>query len=226
MIPYSSFVNCVLQNNVPHIGKRPHLHNLLWQKGVCRYGSVKDMRCFGLPKRGASEWGRGIWEKQRSQTWRYHPVSLENGSKEGRNRVDHNSHKKLAPSTIKTTVSWCILLSLEKKKITVYQVASQTHTVTMDPPHLEENVQAKLHRYVTAERSQSLEEVKTSMDEINQGKNTMSTFILDWVAYSSILKNLLRPFHQTLRVNVGCATSTQTAGATTQLQTLFSLEER
>lgn len=94
--------------------------------------------------------------------------------------MNHHSHKKLTPSTIKTTVSWCILLSLEKnKKITVYQVASQTHTVTMDPPHLEENVQAKLHRSVTAERSRSLEEVKTSMDEINQGKNTMSTFILD-----------------------------------------------
>lgn len=138
MTPNSSFVNCVLQNNIPYTGTHPHLHNLLWQKGVCRYGSVEDMRLSRLPHWAGDKnirVGKGhMREAEVTVIWRYHPVSLENGSKEGRKLVDHNSHKKLAPSTIKTTVSWCILLSLGKKKVTVYQVASQTQHCDYGPP--------------------------------------------------------------------------------------------
>lgn len=164
MIPNSSFVNCVLQNNVPHTGTHPHLHNLPWQKGVCKYGSVKDMRCSRLPHWAGDKSirrGKGhMREAEVTEIWRYHPVSLENGSKEGRKLVDHNSHKKLAPSRIKATVSWCILLSLGKKNHSLSGCFTDSALwLWTPPPHLEENVQAKLHRSVTAERSQGLEEV-------------------------------------------------------------------
>lgn len=92
------------------------------------------LRIAPLGWRQEHQSGEGAYERSRGHRLEDTThLALKNGSKEGRNQVDHNSHKKLAPSTIKTSFLVHSPFS-RKKKITVYLVASQTQHCDCGPP--------------------------------------------------------------------------------------------